>query len=222
MKAGGRGAVARFRGEERYSEQLSLVDRGRVVSMKLDATKLVGLLAEPARLRVVAALVLQPDSADGVAQRTGMERRDVVVALERLAGSGLVRRRSDGMLSVVQEVFASAAREAASAADTRSEARTEDERFLERLVQDGRISHIPARQNKKLVLLDWLAQRFEPGRRYAEREVNDLLLQSYDDYAALRRLLVDFHFLDRAGGMYWRCGGSVGTPELDGVAVSSS
>lgn len=190
--------------------------------MNLDAPKLVGLLADAARLRVVAALVLQPDSADGVAERTGMDRRAVVVALERLAASGLVSRRSDGTLSVAEEVFASAAREAASGAGTRSEPRSDDERFLDRLVQDGRISHIPARQNKKLVLLDWMAQRFEPGRRYAEREVNQLLLESYDDYAALRRLLVDFGFLDRAGGMYWRCGGSVGTPEFDGAVVSSS
>lgn len=206
----------------RYSEPLSLVACGRVVRVNLDAPKLVGLLADPARLRVIAALVLQPDSADGVAERTGMDRRSVVVALERLAASGLVGRRSDGTLSVLEDVFASAARDAASAAGTRSEALSEDERFLDRLVQDGRISHIPARQNKKLVLLDWMAQRFEPGRRYPEREVNELLLESYDDYAALRRLLVDFGFLDRAGGMYWRCGGSVRTPELDGAAASSS
>lgn len=206
----------------RSSRPLSRGACGRVVPVNLDAPKLVGLLADPARLRVVAALVLQPDSADGVAERTGMDRRTVVVALERLAASGLVVRRSDGTLSVVEEVFASAAREAASSADTRSDELSEDERFLDRLVQDGRISHIPARQNKKLVLLDWTAQRFEPGRRYAEREVNELLLESYDDYATLRRLLVDFGFLDRAGGMYWRCGGSVGTPEFDGAAVSSS
>jgi hypothetical protein len=31
----------------------------------------------------------------------------------------------------------------------------------------------------------------------------------HDDYAALRRYLVDEEFLSREGGSYWRTGGSV-------------
>lgn len=50
----------------------------------------------------------------------------------------------------------------------------------------------------------FLADRFEPGRRYAEREVNDLLADDAPDPATLRRLLVDEGFLDREPGIYWR------------------
>jgi Uncharacterized protein conserved in bacteria (DUF2087) len=36
-----------------------------------------------------------------------------------------------------------------------------------------------------------------------------LLAVIYDDYASLRRYLVDEEFLSRSGGEYWRTGGTV-------------
>ena len=58
------------------------------------------------------------------------------------------------------------------------------------------------------VILDWLAQRFEPGRRYSERMVNLTIGQVHADTAALRRYLVDEGFMAREGGEYWRIGGT--------------
>ena len=56
-----------------------------------------------------------------------------------------------------------------------------------------------------------MARTFEPGHRYPEHEVNDVLRTFWPDYAALRRYLVDEGFLDRADGVYWRAGGTVET-----------
>jgi hypothetical protein len=77
------------------------------------------------------------------------------------------------------------------------------------LDDDGRLLSMPAKQSKRRVLLDHLAQRFEPGRHYSEAEVNALLRPVHDDVAALRRYLVEEGFLDREGGQYWRAGGTV-------------
>jgi hypothetical protein len=79
---------------------------------------------------------------------------------------------------------------------------------------------MPAAHGKRLVVLDHLAGLFEPGRRYPEREVNELLGRYHPDYAMLRRYLVDDGFLDRADEqgpghsvkVYWRTGGSVDLP----------
>ena len=68
---------------------------------------------------------------------------------------------------------------------------------------------MPAKRSRRLVVLDHVARVFEPGRRYPEAEVNVLLRAFYDDYAALRRYLVDEGFLARKDGQYWRSGGSV-------------
>jgi hypothetical protein len=73
----------------------------------------------------------------------------------------------------------------------------------------GRLIVVPAKRAKRLAVLDRLAQLFEPGERYSEGEVNQRLRSVHDDVAMLRRYLVDEGFLDRAGGIYWRIGGTV-------------
>jgi hypothetical protein len=78
-------------------------------------------------------------------------------------------------------------------------------------MRDGRLAQIPVRQAKRLLLLDYIAQSFEPGRRYSEAEINAVLRALHDDHAALRRYLVDEDFLSREDGYYWRSGGTVET-----------
>jgi hypothetical protein len=85
-----------------------------------------------------------------------------------------------------------------------------DTRVLGRFVEDGRIVQMPARRSRRLVVLDWVVQRFEVGQRYTELDVNARLRPAFEDVAALRRYLVDERFLDREDGWYWRCGGTVG------------
>ena len=88
------------------------------------------------------------------------------------------------------------------------EAVTRDPR-LRVFVRNGRIETLPARQSRRRLLLDMIAQAFEPGVRYPERRVSLFLGALHDDYAALRRYLVDEEFLSRSGGEYWRSGGTV-------------
>jgi hypothetical protein len=76
------------------------------------------------------------------------------------------------------------------------------------LAPDGRLRVIPTKHAKLLVVLDHLAQEFEPGKKYSERDVNDVLNRFHPDHAALRRYLVENQFLARESGVYWRSGGS--------------
>jgi hypothetical protein len=84
-----------------------------------------------------------------------------------------------------------------------------DEVVLGRFMPAGRIDQMPARRSRRLVVLDHVSRTFEPGRRYAEAEVDVVLRAYFDDYVALRRYLVDEGFLAREGGLYWRSGGRV-------------
>ena len=59
------------------------------------------------------------------------------------------------------------------------------------------------------MLLEWLCQDFEPGRRYSEAMVNLILGRRHPDTAMWRRYLVDADLLSREHGVYWRSGGAV-------------
>jgi hypothetical protein len=74
---------------------------------------------------------------------------------------------------------------------------------------DGRLHTMPTRHVKRQVVLDHVAQRFELGVTYPEREVDAILKSIHEDHAALRRYLVEDGFLTREANVYWRSGGTV-------------
>jgi hypothetical protein len=81
---------------------------------------------------------------------------------------------------------------------------------LRAFISDGRITAMPAKRTRRRLLLDQVAQAFEPGRRYPEAAVDEVLKQVFDDHCTLRRYLVDEQFMSRtAVGVYWRAGGTV-------------
>lgn len=192
---------------------------GDGVAPSLDATALVGLLADPDRRTVFATLVLGAATLAEVVERSALPVGRVAPALARLAAAGLVVDL-DGGLHVLGEAFAVAARHAkqveragrAAGADAPPGADREAAKVFAAFVRDGRIVQVPAARGKRLILLDWLAQDFEIGRRYSESMVNLVLGQRHPDTAAWRRDLVDDGFLARADGVYWRSGGTA-TPD---------
>jgi len=64
---------------------------------------------------------------------------------------------------------------------------------------EGRLIQWPARQKIQRQAIRYLATRFEEGREYHEREVNELLCNwhTFNDWALLRRLLFDWGYMDR-------------------------
>jgi hypothetical protein len=84
-----------------------------------------------------------------------------------------------------------------------------DQRVLGNFITaDGQLHTIPSKHAKLMVVLDHLAQSFEPGRTYPEKEVNEILSDFHPDFAALRRYLVENQFLTRQDALYWRSGGT--------------
>jgi hypothetical protein len=81
---------------------------------------------------------------------------------------------------------------------------------LRPFIRNGKVTVMPTRKATRMLLLDQIAQAFEPGRRYNEVTVNEILKTTCDDHAAMRRYLVDYELLSRTpDGTYWRSGGTV-------------
>ena len=176
-----------------------------------DAYSLVALLADDHRRRVAASLVLGASTVEEVKAATGLGTRAVGTALSRLVDGELVVRGDDGTYVLLGEAFRLAAMAAAPPrdADPTGDAPEDEAKVLRTCFRDGRLVRIPTKQAQRRIVLDRLAQEFDVGTRYTERQVNAILRRFHDDVAALRRYLVDEEFLDRARGEYWRAGGTV-------------
>ncbi|HET9072765.1 MAG TPA: DUF2087 domain-containing protein [Acidimicrobiales bacterium] len=172
---------------------------------------MLATLGQAQRLRVFAAVVLHGGDTDAVAHAAGLTRSVAAKALDALVAVGLVADAGDAW-AACPDALTDAAR---TAAGMREVLQPEDlgatpaqAAVLRGFVVDGRLQRMPAQHSKRLVVLDFLAQRFEPGVRYREAEVNDRLLAFHSDFATLRRALVDEGFLERRDGAYWRAGGT--------------
>ena len=71
----------------------------------------------------------------------------------------------------------------------------------------GRLEQWPSKQKTQRMAVAYLAAKFEAGRIYNEKQVNELLNEwhTFGDWAMLRRLLFDWLYFDREsdGSKYW-------------------
>jgi hypothetical protein len=176
----------------------------------LSTRDIVGALADPARLRVAAAVALGARTMADVVTATGLSQSAVATAGRRLVRSGVVVEGESGW-----EVDEAKLREAVRAETPPKVPEdfgiTDPRRLavLRAFFRNGQLQSLPAAAGKRAVVLDHLATLFEPGHRYAEREVDAILRSVHPDYAMLRRYLVEADLLTRDHGVYWRTGGWV-------------
>lgn len=184
--------------------------RGRARE-RAPASALLGLLAEPERLRVVGALALGARTTAEVVAASGLGERAAVGALNRLRRGGLATVSAGGW-DLRAEVLKDAARAAAAAVPPEPVPDGVDAReasVLRAFLQGGRLASIPVARGKRRIVLDHVSRSFDVGVRYPEAEVDATLRAFFSDHAALRRHLVDEGFLERGQGHYWRAGGAV-------------
>ena len=173
------------------------------------------VLGEPNRLKIVGILAQKPMTVEQLAETVGIGVSTVSHHLSRLSDAGLVSARARGHYSVYSlktEVLTSMAQALLKQAESPRADLTEtvdafDKKVLETFTTpDGRITSFPVQEKKFLVLVRHVLKAFEPGVRYPEKRVNQILANYNEDTARLRRALVDHRFMQRegGGGKYWR------------------
>lgn len=85
--------------------------------------------------------------------------------------------------------------------------------LLATFVRDGRLVRLPQKFEKRRLVCEFVADHFEPGERYPEARVDEILSSLTEggecDHVTLRRYLIDYGLLAREDGVYWRAGGWV-------------
>lgn len=183
----------------------------------MESTRLLTLLLDRDRLAVAGALAVRSMTTDDLVAHTGLERRVVLIAVGDLRSVGLVTD-TDGVYELDQKAMLLAARDAADIEIPMDPVigfgMSDDERLVLARFFSGRVlNEIPTQRAKRLIVLQRLVLEFDPGRRYTEFEVNDVLGAFHPDWSTLRRGLIDEGLLDRdptpGGNVYWRSGGRV-------------
>jgi hypothetical protein len=174
----------------------------------LQPADFIRLAVDPLRLAVLGRAATGTVDAAAVAADAEVPEGEVWRAIGRLREAGLLDAglRLDPL--VLREIARSLpTMEVASPTALEGDWTAEEVQILTRFFSGDRLQSIPSVRAKRIIVLERLAQEFEPGLRYSEQEVNFTLQLFHADYAALRRYLVDEGLLTRADGVYWRTGG---------------
>jgi hypothetical protein len=169
-------------------------------------------MADESRLKIVGLLSTAEHSVQQLASTLELREPTVSHHLAVLKQLDLVKMRADGNFrwyrlndevlgQISRAVFSrdSIARLAVSA-----EGRSADRKILDNFVDGGRLLEIPVSYKKRLVILKWLMDFFDPRISYTESEVNAMLKLHHHDSATLRREMIGCGMLAREKGIY-RC-----------------
>jgi predicted transcriptional regulator len=176
-------------------------------------------LADASRLRLLGILAERECSVEELATLLDLKSPTVSHHLSKLKELGLVRMRQEGtthLYSLDEAALRALSKEVLTPEKLVSLADdVEGDAFERKVLRDffegERLKSIPTvhkqHGRKKLdIVLRWLADRFQPGVCYTEREVNEILKRHHPDTATLRRELVAAGrgLMRREGGVYWR------------------
>lgn len=183
-------------------------------------------LADESRLKILGLLAERGRSVKELAQQLRLKEPTVSHHLARLQELGLVRMRAEGtthryevqaatLHRLSRELFTPT--QVASIADT-VEGESWERKVLRTYFDGDTLTSIPATRKKRDVVLKWLVNRFEPGGRYPEAEVNAVLKRHHPDTATLRREFIMTGMMAREKGVYWRTDGPPGASSAKPVS----
>ena len=172
-------------------------------------------LSDENRLKIVGFLAQRPYTVESLAEALNLGVSTTSHHLSKLAKAGLVAARTEGhyyIYSLQSERLQSMAQRLLQGESLPKPSEELSEDAFDRKVlsnftdADGRITSFPAQRKKYMALLRYVVRAFEPGVRFSEKQVNEILLRYNEDTADLRRSLIDCRMMarERDGSAYWR------------------
>ena len=177
-----------------------------------EAIALFKALADKSRLQILKSLALEDMYVERLAQRLDLTPATISFHLKKLSQAGAVSSYKSqyytmytlnravlntGILDLILEKSDEAETQAQRDAAYR-------QKVIDSFFEYGKLKSIPVQRKKERVILEFLAEKFEFGRIYTEREVNLIIADFHDDFCTLRRDMISEKLLDRNRDGYWR------------------
>lgn len=167
-----------------------------------DRVRLLKTIADDTRLRILGLVAEQPRTGKQLAEALNLKPPTISHHMRKLIDAGIVTdERVAQSHSYALNLQLLGSLRGADAGSPTSPVNDRD-RILKNFFRNGKLMNIPAARNKRVIVLQYLLEQFDPQRTYVEREVNELLGAFHEDFATLRRELVDYGYLTREKGVY--------------------
>lgn len=81
----------------------------------------------------------------------------------------------------------------------------EKEKVLQTYFENEVLTTFPSKEKRKIIVLQEIIKRFKTNKVYSENEINVVLKSIYNDFATIRRYLIEYGFMERSKDCtrYW-------------------
>ena len=154
---------------------------------------IAGALADEENFKILAAVALGANTPDKISRLTGFDNTKIIKSMIKLEKAGLV----DNQLDTGHCYRAQKLKDINHHLNT-SMAHKPTPTGIDRFIRNGRLQTFPKSRDDRLLVLEYLSNLFEFDKQYPEIEVNIKLTSLNQDFAALRRYLIDYRFFERS------------------------
>jgi hypothetical protein len=177
------------------------------ISTTDDLARLLKVIADESRLRILGLLVGREYTGKEISEQLDLTPPTVSHHMRKLVDAGIVRSRRDAQKQVYtlnSDLLLAARKVPESGLDPAPRQTPDDDRSrtLRNFFDGERLKSIPSQRKQRVFVLQHLLERFEPEREYPEKELNTILKTAHEDFATLRRELVDYGYMERERGIY--------------------
>jgi hypothetical protein len=176
-----------------------------------DSLEIMKSLSDTSRLMVLKSLIDKPQYVEELAQRMGLAESTVSFHLKKLENAKLVYKVKEQyyiIYHVCSEIFNMPLKELINFDNPDKYLQDERiikyrEKVLKTFFKRDKLEKLPVQWKKKMIILDEFVKKFKPGKKYQEKEVNEIITESYFDYCTIRRLMIDEGLMKRDKQTYW-------------------
>ena len=177
-----------------------------------NALKLFKCLSDASRLRIIQSLTQGDMYTELLAERLELTPPTVSFHMKKLEDAGLVVSRKEQYYTVYslnREILDKTLQETVTSGPEQiDEQQRREEAYRQKVIKAffeyGRLRAIPVQRKKKLICYELIAEHFEPGRVYEEKEVNGIIAPIFEDYCTVRRDMISEGIFRRDGTRYVR------------------
>lgn len=171
----------------------------------VDALTVFKGLADGTRLNILNELAREEVCAEDLANKLKLTQATVSFHMKKLATAGLITQRRDKYriyYALNKSALAPRIIEIALAQPKLGSSEQFRAKVIKSFMPCGYCETLPAQMKKRLVIFEEIIKKFEPGKAYPEREVNEIISTIHADYCYVRRAFVGMGWMTRAAGIY--------------------
>jgi hypothetical protein len=177
-----------------------------------ERVRLFKMLGDKTRLKIIGMLLEKPMYVELIAERLGLNPSTISFHLKKLEHIKLVRSEKDQYYTIyhidtekLNFKLLDEIKTITAVKETEEEREAQYKRkILENFFIDNKLTTIPKQRKKRTLILEKIAEDFDLGKEYKEKEVNEKILQYHDDFCFIRREFIMEKLFVRDKGIYKR------------------